>query len=186
MASSSFIKKALESLGKNNDPTYVVVGIATAKGIFRPLFTMMDKKEAPETKKYAALREGMTEVIAIPTYIGCGWLASKGAALCKDPTKAAMAKHNLKFLGVCVAALLVIPGLCSVVVKPFTEKIFNKHKKEDTAVEPARLDVVSATPEVQVTQQKPQISQTGNPANITTPLQKISITSFTNSGMKVG
>ena len=144
---------------------------------------MMDKKEAPETKKYAALREGMTEVIAIPTYIGCGRLASKGAALCKDPAKAAMAKHNLKFLGVCTAALIVIPGLCSVVVKPFTEKIFNKNKKNNDS--PSKLNVVSEAPEV-ATVQKTPITQTGREITQITPLQKVNINSFTNSGMKVG
>lgn len=65
------------SLGKNNKPTYVVMAIATAKGIFRPMFTMMDKKENPETKKYTAIREGLTEVIAIPSYLFCGELAAK-------------------------------------------------------------------------------------------------------------
>lgn len=182
MSKGSFIKKALESLGKNNDPTYVVVGIATAKGIFRPIFTMMDKKEAPETKKYAALREGMTEVIAIPTYITCGWLAGKGASLCKDPAKAAMAKHNLKFLGVCVAALLVIPGLCSVVVKPFTERLFKKNKNEKTTGE---LDVVSPAPEIAPAMKTP-ISQTGNPYRNLLPMKRIDMNTFTSTGMRVG
>lgn len=182
MGKSSFIKRALESLGKNNDPTYVVVGIATAKGIFRPLFTMMDKKEAPETKKYTALREGMTEVIAIPTYIGCGWLAGKGAMLCKDPAKATMAKHNLKFLGVCTAALFVIPGLCSVVVKPFTEKLFKKDKNENAS---NKLNIVSET-DKNVQPLKTPISQTGNPYKETPSMKRFNMNTFNNFGMRVG
>ncbi len=180
MSISSGIKKACESLGKNNNPAYVVVAIATAKGIFRPLFTMMDKKESQETKKYTALREGLTEVIAIPTYIACGALAGKGAALIKDPAKAKMAQHNLRFIGVCTAALLVIPGLCSVAIKPFTDRIFNKNEKPKD--EPARLDVTSKTQEINIDKvaaaEKPQGK---NP----TLMQNVNIASFTNSGMRV-
>lgn len=177
-----FLKRVLTSLGKSNDPTYVVVGIATAKGIFRPLFTMMDKKEAPETKKYAALREGLTEVIAIPTYITCGWLAGKGANLCKDPAKAIKAKQNLKFLGVCTAALVVIPGLCSIVVKPFTERIFNKKNINENKDESTKLNVISKTEDI-VPIQKAQITQTGN---YMMPLQRVSMKTFGNTGMRVG
>ena len=140
----SIIKSCCESIGKNNNPAYVVVAIATAKGIFRPLFTMADKKESQETKKYAALREGLTEVIAIPTYLSCSYLAGKGAHLFKDPEKAKMAKHNLKFAGVCTAAVLVIPGLCSIVVNPFTDRIFHKNDKPKDKSQ-QHLDVVSQT-----------------------------------------
>ncbi len=77
MSIANKIEDICLSLGKNNKPTYVVMAIATAKGIFRPLFTMMDKKENSETKKYTAIREGLTEVIAIPSYLLCGELAGK-------------------------------------------------------------------------------------------------------------
>ncbi|MBD5402518.1 hypothetical protein HDR58_06935 [bacterium] len=181
MSKGSLVKRALESLGRDNNPAYVVVAIATAKGIFRPLFTMMDKKESPETKKYTALREGLTEVIAIPTYITCSALAGKGAKLVKDPKMAEIAKHNLQFIGVCTAALVAIPGLCSMVIKPFTDKIFHKNKKE----EPARLDVTSKTAEIDTT--KTQITQTGrSDVKQLTPIHNVSISGFTNSGMRVG
>ena len=38
---------------------------------------MMKKGENPESKKYAALREGLTEAIAVPSYIICGEIGSK-------------------------------------------------------------------------------------------------------------
>lgn len=38
---------------------------------------MMDKTESPDTKKYTALREGLTEAIAIPAYFVCGELSAK-------------------------------------------------------------------------------------------------------------
>lgn len=183
MSLSSGIKKICESVGRDNNPAYAVVAIATAKGIFRPIFTMTDKKESPETKKYTALREGLTEVIAIPTYLACGSLAGKGSALIKNAEMAKKAKHNLRFVGVCIAALIVIPGLCSLVVKPFTDKIFHKNDKKN---EPARLDVVSKCADIEIP--KTPISQTGNPefAHKYSPVQNLNISSFTNTGMKVG
>ncbi len=184
MSLNSGIKKVFESIGRDNNPAYAVVAIATAKGIFRPLFTMMDKKESPETKKYTALREGLTEIIAIPTYLACGALAGKGAALIKDVEMAKKAKHNLRFVGVCTAALLVIPGLCSCVVKPFTDMIFHKNKKKD---EPARLDISSKSENLNIS--KHQITQTGNISQrpVLYPIYKnYDIASFTNNGMRVG
>lgn len=77
MAIADLIKKTCKSLGENNKPTYVVMAIAAVKGICRPAFTMMDKTENPETKKYTALREGLTEAIAIPAYWTCGEVAGK-------------------------------------------------------------------------------------------------------------
>ena len=75
MALADKLRKICLSLGKNNKPTYAVIAIASVKGICRPMFTMMDKTEKPETKKYTALREGLTEIIAIPVYWASGELA---------------------------------------------------------------------------------------------------------------
>lgn len=180
MSIGSAVKNICRSIGRDNNPAYAVVAIATAKGIFRPLFTMTDKKEPPETKKYTALREGLTEVIAIPTYLACGWLAGKGSNLIKDPILAKRAKHNLRFAGVCTAALIVIPGLCSLLVKPFTDKIFHKEKKADND-KTAKLDVTSET--VDLSFQKSPVTQTGNIHNYA--VKNISISDFTNSGMRV-
>lgn len=129
MAINDLIKKACKALGENNKPTYVVMAIATVKGICRPMFTMMDKTENPETKKYTALREGLTEVIAIPAYWACGELASKFAKSIKDQPLAKRAEKNLMFIGVCTAALFVIPALCSVAIKPIMDKMGLKAPK---------------------------------------------------------
>lgn len=135
------IKAIIESIGRNNKPTYAVMAVAVANGIFKPLASLTDKNEAPETKRYAALREFMTEVVAVPTYWACGELAAKVAekAFKNEPLKQPMAKTNMGFLGVCLAALFVIPGVCSLVVKPFTNLIY-KDKKDDAA---PKLDVIS-------------------------------------------
>ena len=44
------LKSLCKNLGENCKPTYVVMAIATVKGICRPTFTMMDKHEDYETK----------------------------------------------------------------------------------------------------------------------------------------
>lgn len=71
------LEKILTKFGREYSPTVVAMGIAAAKGIFRPIFTMMDKTESDETKRYTALREGLTEVIAIPIYYLSGVLSKK-------------------------------------------------------------------------------------------------------------
>lgn len=168
-----------------------MIAIATANGIFRPTFTMLKKGENPESKKYAALRELLTEIIAVPTYWVSGELMAK---LGKCITSKAMdkkilkmeqngevltdkAKQNMKeavvkkgqaglmLIGVCTAAGLIIPALCSVAVKPIMNKI--SQKKE--------IDIKKDT--------------TNSSINITTPQQKISKPAFkssSNFGMKVG
>ena len=73
------LEKSLTKFGGNNSPTFVAMSIAVAKGIFRPLFTMSDKKESLETKRYTAMREGLTELIAIPIYFLSGVAAQKVA-----------------------------------------------------------------------------------------------------------
>jgi len=122
--------KICEKLGKNNKATYAVVAIATAKGLFRPIFTMMDKHESPETKKYTALREGLTEFVAIPTYIGVAKLAEKIVTSVKTfkNDKLEIAKHNANFLGVCIAAVFVIPMVTSMIINPIMNLI-NKNGK---------------------------------------------------------
>lgn len=153
------------ALGKNNKPTYAVMAIATVKGICRPAFTMMDKTEKPETKRYTAVREGLTELIAIPAYWACGEIAGKCAKLfvkredflsenIKNQIKKGIkgpqidkalniaaeqaekngikAANNLRFVGVCTAALFIIPALCSVAIKPLMSKIIKPPSANDT------------------------------------------------------
>lgn len=176
------LQKNLEYVGKNIKPYWPTVAVASAELIFRPTFTMMDKKTPDETKKYTALREALTELIAAPTYLALPILAAKGADLLKikDPKQAKMAKHNLQTFGTWTAALVVIPGLCSLAVKPFMDKI--KAKKADEPKEeatPAKLDITSQTYEIE-----PVKTAVAQPVNY--PLNKVNIANFTNTGMRVG
>lgn len=166
--------KICDSLGANSKATYPAMLVATVKGICRPTFTMMDKKESPETKRYTALREGLTEAVAIPAYWACGEITAK-LATCftfknkpEDVRKMLQdrAAKNLRFIGVCAAGMLIIPALCSASIKPIINKI--SPKKEP-----------------------PQ-----QPLNNYTPIQKPELKNFTgraypyntrlNSGMRVG
>ena len=172
-------RKICLKLGENNKPTYVVMSIAAVKGICRPTFTMMDKKEEPKTKKYTAIREGLTELIAIPVY----WLLGEGSAklankFLPEELKAKGAK-NCMLIGVCAAALVVIPGLCSLAIKPLMDKFY--HNKKGALAE--KFDKISPSPEIKT---KPA------PQPVYTPVNRPSIQSFAgvkiyNSyGMKVG
>ena len=166
MGITNSLKTICNKLGNNNKPTYVVMAIATVKGICRPLFTMMDKKENPETKKYTAIREGLTEIIAIPVYWACGELSGKFAHLLAKPknfmdkklykkykngfhTSKVMNAYenakelaennlpkmnkNLMFIGVCGAALFVIPALCSVAIRPLMNQLQKRNAKKEQA-----------------------------------------------------
>lgn len=109
-------------LGDNpNSAVLVACAIATFKGIFRPMFTMMDKESDPETKKYAAIREGLTELIAIPIYIAIPALLEKLVInkVFKNETHAQqkVIKTNAKFLAVC-ASTAIIPAVCNLLQPP--------------------------------------------------------------------
>ena len=172
MSFKDFIKNTCLKLGSNNKSIYPVMAVATANAIFRPTFTMLKKGENPETKKYAALRELITEIIAVPTYCICGLIAAKfgekiaGSAMDKKILVQEKAGHvltaeaknemrttaikkgqvGLMLMGVCFAAGVVIPALCSLLVTPIMSKIGkNKEKakhidiKENAVAPPKQL-----------------------------------------------
>ena len=170
-------KKLCENLGKSNKPTYAVMAIATVKGIARPTFTMMDKTEDPETKKYTAIREGLTEVVAIPTYWGCGELTAKLASKMNlAPEKLAAAQHNLMFVGVCTAALLVIPAVTSLIIKPLMKTLKARADKKKNISE-HKLDMVDSSTEKVL---QPTFK------SVQRPLYSYNNMPFRASGMKVG
>lgn len=125
---ASKFKNICKNLGENNKPTYVVMAIAAVKGICRPAFTMMDKKEEPKTKKYTAVREGLTELIAIPVYWACGELSAKVATKFLPKELQKKGAKNCMFIGVCAAALVIIPGLCSAAIKPIMDKFYHNEQ----------------------------------------------------------
>ena len=97
MAYQERLVKTFEYIAKNLKATHTVMAIATVKGICRPTFTMMDKTEKPETKKYTALREGITEAVAIPVYFICGELAGFGAKVLRNVQVQVTLEHILTY-----------------------------------------------------------------------------------------
>lgn len=123
------VQKICQKLGEKNNALYAVVTVAAFKSISRPIFTMLDKKQDPESKKYAALRESATEIIAIPTYIAVAKASEKFATVFhSDKVKGARletTKTALGFIGVCLAGSIIIPALCNLVMP----LIFKNEKK---------------------------------------------------------
>ncbi len=179
--------KICDSIGVNPKATYPVMLIALVKGICRPTFTMMDKTEKPETKKYTALREGLTELIAIPTYYACGELSAYVAKKIKfknmpEDVQASMTKRaskNMMFLGVCGAALFVIPALCSVAIKPIMDKFMPNIAKDN---KPKTNSQMQKPTQSVVTQINKDINYKKNASQ---PFQSVYANKFP-SGMKVG
>lgn len=139
------MKNLFKYFGENeNGAIMIACGIAVGKGIFRPLFTMMDKQQDPDTKKYAAIRECLTEIAAFPLYIATPLLAghlihhfSKGKEIA--PATIKKMKINAKYIGVCVATL-IIPAICNLIQPPIM-KAYKKHEEEKKA----KLDVTSVS-----------------------------------------
>lgn len=198
MAITNFIKKICKSLGENNKSIYPVVAIAAANGIFRPTFTMLKKGENPESKKYAALREAITEVIAVPTYWVSGVLAAKFGKkvaakamdqyferqeklgrILSDKVKQEMKNATIKkgqaglmLIGVCTAAGVIIPALCSACVTPIMNKI--SPKKDKTSLDIKEI-AVPQTPikNVMVSQNNTLFKQPAIFRNTINPTMKV-------------
>ena len=140
---SPFLKKLAKvaySLGEHNDPLNAVLAIALFKGINRPFFTMMDKDTDAQTKKYAAFREGLTEVIAATTYVATNkLLVGPLSKFMQRKTGGDIGKitHGLEFLCVCLSAVLLIPAACNLILNPVMKNVekIKKHKKTSQSLD---------------------------------------------------
>ena len=85
-------------------------------------------------------------------------------------------------VGVCFATLIAIPGLCSLLIKPITNRIFNKKDEKKQQEQPQKLDIVG----------KPanDVKFNGNniypKTNNILPINKNNIFTSMNSTMRVG
>ena len=182
------LTKAAYSLGEHNDPLNAVLAIALFKGINRPLFTMMDKDSDPQAKKYAAFREGLTEVIAATTYIATNkLLVGPLSKFLQKRSGGDIGKitHGLEFLCVCLSAVLLIPAACNLVLNPVmkrAEKI-KFHKKSTTGLDIKETVVAETTPKQEVSFVKTPVPKGTN--SLLTVLQN-KYHSNIGSNMKVG
>lgn len=173
------LQKTFDFFGDNPDSAvYIACAIAAFKGIFRPMFTMMDKDSDPETKKFAAIREGLTEVIAIPVYALTPMIIEKAVINkvfkdVKDPKTLKNIKANAKFLSV-LASTALIPAVCNLIQPPIMAT-YKKHQ-ESKKVKPEINSNVTSVPSVN----KPSFSGRN-------PLQaRNAHTVKINYGMRVG
>ncbi len=120
-------------LGKNNKALYGALTIALSKGIMRPTFTMMDKKQEINSRKYTAFREGFTGAVALVSYLITDKLVNKLAKHIAEKTnhinELPKMKSTLSLIGVSLTALFVIPAVCNAGTKPLMNAIFNNHEK---------------------------------------------------------
>ena len=175
------VENTLKFFGESkHGATIVVSAIAVFKGIFIPMFTMMDKKSDPETKKYAAIREGLTEIVALPVYIATPILVEKFIVnklkSFKDASLSSQSiiKGNAKFLSICAATLL-IPAVCNLIQPPIMDAY---KRRQESKKAKTQLDITSNV-------------NTENLSPITipaTPLSKVNtqLATKANYGMKVG
>lgn len=121
----SFAHKICERLGENNKPIYTVMAIACGKGTVRPILSITDKQEKPDARKYAALRELLTEFIGVPTTLGLGLLGESLTKFVakKGTTEFKHANAALSFLGICLAAGYFVPKICNLAMPPIMRKI---------------------------------------------------------------
>lgn len=248
MEINGLVKKIFTNLGENNKAVYAVMAIAVAKGTLRPIFTMRDKEQEPKSKKYTAIREGLTEAIAVPTYYLSGVIASKLAPKFLDEKLVKVGKkeennllaltgeyrqkfddilhikHELKeqakpseeiklavkealakakfnkqeislfedystklkvvgettsFAGVCLAALIAIPGLCNVILPPVMKQFKKLQDKQNKSGDVQALAKNELNPVVNV-------SKINSPKSNESNLLRAYTLPTTNSGMKVG
>jgi len=148
---SEFMKEPLKGtfnfFGENpNGAIYVAVAIAAFKGVFRPIFTMQDKKSDPETKKYTAIREALTELIAIPIYIAVPMLGKKLLVDKKFKNAAVVTKKaaeaNVKFIGV-LASTAIIPAICNVIQPRIMSSIKKKQDAQKALTENNQITTIN-------------------------------------------
>ena len=121
----SLFQRICNKLGENNKPIFTVMAIACGKGTVRPILSITDKKEKPDARKYAALRELMTEFIGVPTTLCAGIAAESltGLLAKKGSTSYKNTKAVLSLLGICVAAGYLVPQFCNIFMPPVMKKL---------------------------------------------------------------
>lgn len=177
----TFIQKICNKLGENNKPIYTVMAIACGKGTVRPILSITDKKEKPDARKYAALRELMTEFIGVPTTLCAGlaaesltgMLAKKGSVSYKNT------KATLSLLGICIAAGYLVPQFCNMFMPPVMKKLMPNYDPN-----------ASSAPSVVQKNQKPTVTPQSFGAvkplqNKMTRMNMYTMNTFYHSGMKV-
>lgn len=138
-------KNLCMKLGKNNDAVYGALTIAASKGILRPTFTMMDKKQEKKSRTYTAFREGLTGVVAFGSYLitntGVNKLAHHIAKKANKLDKLPQLKSTLSLISVSLTALFVIPGICNYATKPLLDEFQKKNSKRHESLQKPKTNL---------------------------------------------
>lgn len=177
----TFIQKICNKLGENNKPIFTVMAIATGKGIVRPTLTITDKKERPDARKYAALRELMTEFIGVPTTFLAGLAAESltGVLAHKGTLQYKNTKSVLSLLGICCAAGYFVPHFCNKFMPPIMKKLMPNYDPNATSSQ--SVHTIPAEPDIKAFTGALNAPKVNSPLIYTYP--KMSV--YHNSGMKV-
>ena len=176
-----FIQKLCNRLGENNKPIYTVLAIACGKGTVRPILSITDKKEKPDARKYAALRELMTEFIGVPTTMTLGIIAENLTRFIvpKKSPRYKNVRSVMSFLGICMAAGYFVPKFCNLGMPPVMKKLMPNYDPNaggnDTPQKP--MQQTTTTPIAKK-------SLNGKPLNTYPTMQGFGSTYF-HSGMRV-
>ena len=139
----TLIQRVCNKLGENNKPIFTVMAIACGKGTVRPILSITDKKEKPDARKYAALRELMTEFIGVPTTLCAGLAAESltGLLAKKGTPRYKNTKAVLSLLGICVAAGYLVPQFCNMFMPPVMKKLMPSYDPNaSTTTQPVKLN----------------------------------------------
>lgn len=181
----SFIQKICNKLGENNKPIYTVMAIACGKGTVRPILSITDKKEKPDARKYAALRELMTEFIGVPTTLCAGlaaesltgMIAKKGSVAYKNT------KATLSLLGICIAAGYLVPQFCNMFMPPVMKKLMPNYDPNAGSASSSSQNKKFEAPKLVTSQSFGAVKQL--PQNSITRMNLYPKNTFYHSGMKV-
>ena len=132
-------KNLCMSLGKNNKALYGALTIAVSKGILRPTFTMMDKKQEKNSRRYTAFREGLTGAVAFGAYLvtdaGVEKLAKHIAVKTNHVNELPKMKSTLSLISVSLTALFVI---CNAATKPLMNAFLKDNETKRISQKPVR------------------------------------------------
>lgn len=140
---ASRAESVFTKLGTNPDPLITIVTLCLFNATVRPLITLSDKNQPKERRYYAALREAVTEMIALPTcvffarFVG-GALAQKFAA--NKTEEVISGVKNVFSLGGLLVANFVIPILSTKALDPIMKDVKKRIIKDQ---QNHKLDITS-------------------------------------------
>ncbi len=118
---TSLIKRTIEHLGRSEDALLPIMLMCVANGTLKPLITLSNKKEPPERKIYAAKREFLNELVALPVCaafaLGFRQMGAKLLAGASADKLSLLQNTVFSALGV-ISANFAVPTLASAIFHP--------------------------------------------------------------------